>query len=147
MVQNIFTSHVLLHSSIFEFIVFLWNLRWQAWYNRTLNINDVLLENYFLAFVLVFLNVFDIIHDLLFFYFQVESFILDQEELDESDASRFLLSHDTIEGAEVRTVDPETQAKLEALLEAAGEYCIVYMIEILYTSKYLLQSDYSFVMI
>ena len=54
-------------------------------------------------------------------YFQVESFILDQEELDDGEASRFLLSHDTIEGAEVRTVDPETQAKLEALLEAAGQ--------------------------
>ena len=45
---------------------------------------------------------------------------MDQEELDDGDASRFLLSHDTIEGAEVGTVDPETQAKLEALLEAAG---------------------------
>jgi hypothetical protein len=54
---------------------------------------------------------------------------LDQEELDDGDASRFLLSHETIEGAEVRTVDPETQAKLEALLEAAGENVVVYNIK------------------
>lgn len=50
---------------------------------------------------------------------EVESFIIDQD-IDE-DTSQFLLSTETLEdGTEMRTVDPETQARLEALLEAAG---------------------------
>lgn len=36
-------------------------------------------------------------------------------------ASKLLLSS-TADGADLRTVDPETQARLEALLEAAGKY-------------------------
>lgn len=54
--------------------------------------------------------------------FQVESFILDQEDLDNpimKTASELLLSSAT-DGVDLRTVDPETQARLEALLEAAG---------------------------
>lgn len=55
---------------------------------------------------------------------QVESFIIDRTELDEDsnlDKSKFLLSPDETD----RTVDPETQARLEALLHAAGNglYC------------------------
>ena len=61
------------------------------------------------------------------FVFQVESFILEQEELDcegESvlDTSQFLLASENLDGSDLRSVDPETQAKLEALLEAAGRY-------------------------
>lgn len=57
-------------------------------------------------------------------FFQVESFILDQEDLENpmlETASKLLLSS-TADGADLRTVDPETQARLEALLEAAGKY-------------------------
>ncbi|KAM6223256.1 ankyrin repeat and KH domain-containing protein 1 isoform 8-T8 [Rhynchocyon petersi] len=53
---------------------------------------------------------------------EVESFILDQEDLDNpvlKTTSEIFLSS-TGEGADLRTVDPETQARLEALLEAAG---------------------------
>ncbi|NWJ09301.1 ANKH1 protein, partial [Crypturellus undulatus] len=53
---------------------------------------------------------------------QVESFILDQEDLDNpvlKTTSELFLSS-AAEGADLRTVDPETQARLEALLEAAG---------------------------
>ncbi|XP_017282138.1 ankyrin repeat and KH domain-containing protein 1 isoform X3 [Kryptolebias marmoratus] len=53
---------------------------------------------------------------------EVESFILDQEDLDNpimKTASELLLSSAT-DGVDLRTVDPETQARLEALLEAAG---------------------------
>ncbi|XP_062044994.1 ankyrin repeat and KH domain-containing protein 1 isoform X3 [Lepus europaeus] len=52
---------------------------------------------------------------------EVESFILDQEDLDNpvlKTTSEIFLSS-TTEGADLRTVDPETQARLEALLEAA----------------------------
>ncbi|XP_066040811.1 ankyrin repeat domain-containing protein 17 isoform X7 [Chamaea fasciata] len=52
---------------------------------------------------------------------EVESFILDQDDLENpmlETASKLLLS--TTDGADLRTVDPETQARLEALLEAAG---------------------------
>lgn len=55
--------------------------------------------------------------------FQVESFILDQDDLENpmlETASKLLLSS-TADGADLRTVDPETQARLEALLEAAGK--------------------------
>lgn len=57
-------------------------------------------------------------------FLQVESFIIDRTELDEDSAlekSKYLLSPE--EGD--RTVDPETQARLEALLHAAGNglYC------------------------
>uniref|UniRef100_A0A8C6XF10 Ankyrin repeat and KH domain containing 1 n=1 Tax=Naja naja TaxID=35670 RepID=A0A8C6XF10_NAJNA len=53
---------------------------------------------------------------------EVESFILDQEDLDNpvlKTTSEIFLSS-AAEGADLRTVDPETQARLEALLEAAG---------------------------
>ena len=51
----------------------------------------------------------------------MESFILEQEfDSEAANAQQFLLSQENIEGADVRTVDPETQARLEALLEAAG---------------------------
>ncbi|XP_044298950.1 ankyrin repeat and KH domain-containing protein 1-like isoform X11 [Varanus komodoensis] len=53
---------------------------------------------------------------------KVESFILDQEDLDNpvlKTTSEIFLSS-AAEGADLRTVDPETQARLEALLEAAG---------------------------
>uniref|UniRef100_A0A8B9CD56 Ankyrin repeat and KH domain containing 1 n=1 Tax=Anser brachyrhynchus TaxID=132585 RepID=A0A8B9CD56_9AVES len=53
---------------------------------------------------------------------KVESFILDQEDLDNpvlKTTSELFLSS-AAEGADLRTVDPETQARLEALLEAAG---------------------------
>lgn len=56
------------------------------------------------------------------YLFKVESFILDQEDLDNpimKTASELLLSSAT-DGVDLRTVDPETQARLEALLEAAG---------------------------
>ncbi|KAH0618081.1 hypothetical protein JD844_017061, partial [Phrynosoma platyrhinos] len=52
----------------------------------------------------------------------VESFILDQEDLDNpvlKTTSEIFLSS-AAEGADLRTVDPETQARLEALLEAAA---------------------------
>uniref|UniRef100_A0A8C4YCC9 Ankyrin repeat and KH domain containing 1 n=1 Tax=Gopherus evgoodei TaxID=1825980 RepID=A0A8C4YCC9_9SAUR len=52
----------------------------------------------------------------------VESFILDQEDLDNpvlKTTSELFLSS-AAEGTDLRTVDPETQARLEALLEAAG---------------------------
>ncbi|KAG8232599.1 hypothetical protein J437_LFUL010720 [Ladona fulva] len=50
---------------------------------------------------------------------EVESFVIDQNELDEEgrlDHSKFLLSPEDTD----HSVDPETQARLEALLEAAG---------------------------
>lgn len=50
---------------------------------------------------------------------QVESFAIDQAELEEDqplEGSKFLLAPEEPE----RSVDPETQARLEALLEAAG---------------------------
>ncbi|XP_075756199.1 ankyrin repeat and KH domain-containing protein 1 isoform X19 [Pelodiscus sinensis] len=53
---------------------------------------------------------------------EVESFILDQEDLDNpvlKTTSELFLSS-AAAGADLRTVDPETQARLEALLEAAG---------------------------
>lgn len=42
------------------------------------------------------------------------------------DAARFLLpaTMEGVEAADLRTVDPETQARLEALLEAAGSYLL-----------------------
>ncbi|XP_069599626.1 ankyrin repeat domain-containing protein 17 isoform X4 [Ranitomeya imitator] len=52
---------------------------------------------------------------------EVESFILDQDDLENpmlETASKLLLSG-TADGTDLRTVDPETQARLEALLEAA----------------------------
>lgn len=50
---------------------------------------------------------------------QVESFVIDQEfeEDPQVEAAKFLLS-----SQEDRSVDPETQARLEALLKAAGTY-------------------------
>lgn len=56
-----------------------------------------------------------------FVLFQVGSFILDTEDQDPSLSSNFLLSQ-RMEGANLHTVtvDPETHARLQALLEAAG---------------------------
>ena len=45
---------------------------------------------------------------------------MEQDDLDGDVASRFLLSHEAMEGADVQCVDPETQDRLEALLQAAG---------------------------
>lgn len=49
----------------------------------------------------------------------MESFVIDQdfEEDPQVEAAKFLLSPE-----EDRSVDPETQARLEALLQAAGKY-------------------------
>lgn len=49
---------------------------------------------------------------------------MDQDDLENpmlETASKLLLSG-TADGADLRTVDPETQARLEALLEAAGRF-------------------------
>jgi len=51
---------------------------------------------------------------------------LDQEDLDNpvlKTTSELFLSS-AAEGADLRTVDPETQARLEALLEAAGTFFV-----------------------
>lgn len=51
---------------------------------------------------------------------------MDQDDLENpmlETASKLLLSG-TADGADLRTVDPETQARLEALLEAAGKSAI-----------------------
>lgn len=47
--------------------------------------------------------------------------MLGEDDLDDGDPAQFLLTPENIEGADVHTVDPETQARLEALLEAAGK--------------------------
>lgn len=70
---------------------------------------------------------------------QVESFILDQEDLDNpvlKTTSEIFLSS-TTEGADLRTVDPETQARLEALLEAAGTLFCVFSFSSLVKSRLL----------
>lgn len=57
--------------------------------------------------------------------FQVESFVLDPTDLDDSETnldSSFLLSGTEDTESEV---DPETQARLEALLEAAGKLFVL----------------------
>lgn len=61
----------------------------------------------------------------------MESFVIDQELDDEVrlEASKFLLASDESEHA----VDPETQARLEALLEAAGMFLWCFMHTIFYT--------------
>lgn len=55
---------------------------------------------------------------------QVDSFILDENDVEESEGvlepAKFLLAAETEEGQTLQTVDPETHARLEALLEAAG---------------------------
>jgi hypothetical protein len=57
--------------------------------------------------------------------FQVDSFILDENYLDENEqrleASKFLLAAES-DGHGIHTIDPQTQARLEALLEAAGKH-------------------------
>ncbi|XP_055874641.1 ankyrin repeat and KH domain-containing protein 1-like isoform X1 [Biomphalaria glabrata] len=53
---------------------------------------------------------------------EVDSFILDENDLEGEqglEASKFLLAAES-EGQGIQTVDPQTQARLEALLEAAG---------------------------
>lgn len=52
---------------------------------------------------------------------------MDQDDLENpmlETASKLLLSS-TTDGADLRTVDPETQARLEALLEAAGKILVM----------------------
>ncbi|PVD39591.1 hypothetical protein C0Q70_02226 [Pomacea canaliculata] len=55
---------------------------------------------------------------------EVDSFILDENDVEESEGvlepAKFLLAAETEEGQTLQTVDPETHARLEALLEAAG---------------------------
>lgn len=53
---------------------------------------------------------------------------MDQEDLDNpvlKTTSELFLSG-AAEGTDLRTVDPETQARLEALLEAAGTFCSLF---------------------
>lgn len=55
---------------------------------------------------------------------EVDSFIMDQGDLDEEsviETSKFLLSSEGADSLDLRSADPESQAKLEALLEAAGK--------------------------
>lgn len=58
----------------------------------------------------------------------MESFVIDQEfeEDPQVEAAKFLLSPE-----EDRSVDPETQARLEALLQAAGKYEFLYYVLLL----------------
>lgn len=55
----------------------------------------------------------------------MESFVIDQEfeEDPQVEAAKFLLNPE-----EDRSVDPETQARLEALLQAAGKQQNVYLL-------------------
>lgn len=56
---------------------------------------------------------------------------MDQEDLDNpvlKTTSELFLSS-AAEGADLRTVDPETQARLEALLEAAGTFFVWFFSE------------------
>ena len=63
---------------------------------------------------------------------------MDQEDLENpmlETASKFLLSG-AADGADLRTVDPETQARLEALLEAAGKSAnSTYIISLIFQSS------------
>lgn len=59
-------------------------------------------------------------HTFIGVYLQVESFVIDQEDIVEEtrlQSSKFLLSPEDTD----HSVDPETQARLEALLQAAGK--------------------------
>ena len=57
------------------------------------------------------------------FSLQVDSFILDADDPDPGIEPNFLLSQ-SVEASNLQTVtvDPETHARLEALLDAAGNY-------------------------
>ena len=59
---------------------------------------------------------------------QVDSFILDENDVEDSEpgleSSKYLLASEA-DSQGIQTVDPQTQARLEALLEAAG---IVYSV-------------------
>lgn len=60
-----------------------------------------------------------LLEKILSYYLQVECFAIDQVELDEGhhlESSKLLLTSEDPE----RSVDPETQARLESLLEVAG---------------------------
>ena len=54
---------------------------------------------------------------------QVDSFILDENDIEDTEpgleASKYLLASEA-DNQGIQTVDPQTQARLEALLEAAG---------------------------
>ena len=55
------------------------------------------------------------------YFFQVDSYILDESE-EILEQPQFLVDSESEEGSQqLQTVDPETHARLEALLEAAGE--------------------------
>ncbi|XP_022247672.1 ankyrin repeat domain-containing protein 17-like isoform X2 [Limulus polyphemus] len=54
---------------------------------------------------------------------EVESFILDQADLDE-EPSKFLLPGDGVENLELHSVDPETRAELEAFFKVPGAFAI-----------------------
>jgi len=69
--------------------------------------------------------------------------VIDQAELDEEtrlETSKFLLSPEDTE----HSVDPETQARLEALLEAAGNvsFCIVFILVIVHHNKVGTKKNY-----
>lgn len=66
----------------------------------------------------------DILSVVLIFSPQIGSFIMDNEIDDDQDLepSKFLLPTEGMETANIPSIDPETHARLEALLEAAGKY-------------------------
>ena len=47
--------------------------------------------------------------------------MIDQDDLEENPSKYLLSSENFDEDGDLRTVDPETQARLQALLEAAGK--------------------------
>ena len=66
----------------------------------------------------------------------MDSFFLEEAELKDSEyvceQSKYLLPAESIDTQPLRTVDPETHARLEALLEAAGMY-----LQYIYTYIYI----------
>lgn len=61
-----------------------------------------------------------------FVIFQVGSFIMDND-IDDEDQDiepKFLLPTEGLEASNIPSIDPETHARLEALLEAAGKNCL-----------------------
>ena len=49
--------------------------------------------------------------------------MIDQDDLEENPSKYLLSSENFDEDGDLRTVDPETQARLQALLAAAGKMC------------------------
>lgn len=58
-----------------------------------------------------------------YFFLQIGSFVMDNDIDDDQDLepSKFLLPTEGMETANIPSIDPETHARLEALLEAAGK--------------------------